>query len=656
MKIRLYLLTLMVIGFYSPAWSSNGNGQTIVVIDTGFDKTHPANYFTKSACFSKKEIVTRRSISTTSTNIEGYLYKDNDMSKCPNGENSQSGSSSSFAVNMPTRKLIQRYEESAATYITYNYFTVRHGTNVVRQVSNYAPLATIFPISIGVINKDENCTTPTFNSVPHSNTGTTRVYDSNYTFSSATGCSYSTRTQLLDGLSHILTNPSGIVAINISSGVPNEIACNSQQGRSIVTSLNNQGIAVIAAVGNVNGQNVNWPACLSNVIGVAQTNSAGNPVSSSIKDNKYDFFFSGVTTDYKTGGTISGTSFAAPKVAGIYANLKSVNPQASIDDITNVLKNTGKSINGFSGKLIDLPSAISEIKKVTNTPPTTPPPPPAQPPTPPGQTAELGVSYDGVYGIGSVFSLNLNGNSLVSNSANIALSTLSNANLSVTNVRDISLTFEGEFYKPNGSSSNSGIDIIVNGVSRINFDGAQSDLNNIYFKNYSFMLNRNWLKSGLNTISIAPATGTSPLSGRVASVKMDYNPPVQIVDRKKNTKLYGHRVGTKTHLTGLRVEFASLTSNAEFSVTGFDIDSATEIAVFLNQKRIGYLKRGSNSNYNSGDIFELKKQDFVSTGVNTIEFVQTSSSDKETWGVINMELIGVSPPNISGALMLLLDE
>ncbi len=137
---------------------------------------------------------------------------------------------------------------------------------------------------------------------------------------------------------------------------------------------------------------------------------------------------------------------------------------------------------------------------------------------------------------------------------------------------------------------------------------------------------------------------------------MDYNPPESLRIDQKDTRLYGHKVGTRKHLTGLRVEFASTKGDLEFSATGYDIDSSTEIAVFLNYKLIGYLTRGSSSSYNTGDSFLLEKEDFVSSGINTIEFVQTSSSDRENWGVVNMELTGVKPPAINGALMLLLGD
>ena len=305
-------------------------------------------------------------------------------------------------------------------------------------------------------------------------------------------------------------------------------------------------------------------------------------------------------------------------------------------------------------------SAIAEIKKVTGTlPPTTPPTttPTPQPPTPSGETAVLGITDDTLYKGNFDITFNLNGATSTA-SANSISPLASNANIGITNVRDVKLSFDGMYWTPHNSQSLAGVDIVVNGVRRITFNSAQRTGSNVHFKKHSFVLNRNWLRSGDNTVALRYSELNNPslfLYLRTSKIRMDYNSPIKMKLGQKITSLYGHYVGTKKHLTGLRVEFASSTSDMKFSATGFDIDSATEIAVFLNQKRIGYLKRGNNGGYNAGDIFKIKKESLVTTGINTIELVQTSSSDREMWGVMNIELSDITP-NISGVLMLLLDD
>ncbi len=281
-------------------------------------------------------------------------------------------------------------------------------------------------------------------------------------------------------------------------------------------------------------------------------------------------------------------------------------------------------------------------------------------PTPLGQRATLNFSDDTFYEyVDAVINFTLNGSASasVSESTGGLVASESNANINISDVRDIQLDFDGRFSSGFSQADSGGIDIWVNGVKRINFshsiqnpDGSGTPF---HFIKHSYMLNRNWLKRGNNEIIIKPRYSDS-VSSSVSKIRMEYNLPVSMNIGDKNTKFYGHRVGTKRHLTGLRVEFPSNKYDIEFSARGFDIDSPTEIAVFLNQKRIGYLKQGLSSQFNTGDTFILKKEDFVTRGINTIEFVQTSTSDNEIWGVTNMELIGVKPPVITGSLFLLL--
>lgn len=276
---------------------------------------------------------------------------------------------------------------------------------------------------------------------------------------------------------------------------------------------------------------------------------------------------------------------------------------------------------------------------------------PTQPVTPPGETAVLGFFDDELYEGDATVTVNLSGS-------------VSNDNVAISNVRDINLSFNGKFYVSNNATPNpgsiAGLDIEVNGIRRITFNTLQPSSPNIHFKKHFFRLNRNWLQNGDNTISIIRSKSNPIGSGvflETTDIRMEYNAPIQLAAEQKLTQLYGHFVGTKEHLTGLRAEFDSIDSDLSFSVTGFDIDSATEIAVFLNQQLIGYLKQGGNGAFNAGDTFELEQEDFVSSGVNTIEFIQTSSSSNEPWGVTNLELsTATSIPFLTGVLLLLLDD
>lgn len=686
MKRIYFLLVFIASNLTMPVSANNGAGQTVAVIDFGFDKNVSAPYLNKSACFSQADsiqpvdsffsdfptTVSRRDFSRTD-----YQFRNGVMSKCPNGRASQSGSSIDYARNMPTRKK-DRYDfvrnwslvnsspriinSSFLTY--YSEFTIKHGSNVVRQVQKTAPSSRIFPITIGSFNKSLNCTRN--NRVEERYNQSSLDFYANYLDRYVTQiyCGNATVDNILDSLEHVLNNSSGVTAVNISAGVSNAHLCNAREGADTVTKLNDKGIVVVASVGNINGLNVFWPACLSNVIGVAQTDGTGRVIDSSIRDNKQDFFYSGFANDYQTGDITRGTSIAAPKVAGIYATLKSINPNASITDITNILTSTGSRIGSFAGRRINFAEAIEEIGGIAGTPttppPTTTPTPPTgggatnpnpapRPPTPVGQTASLGITDDTLYRQAVTFFVNLNG------SASPAIRS-SNINIPVSDLRDIRLDFDGLFYTSVNPSSLAGIDIVVNGVPRITFNSLIHSTHNRFYRKHSFTLNRNWLRSGNNSIEIKKSRlNRSSMTMRVTKVRMEYNEPIAMRFGDSIGSLYGHRVGSKRHLTGLRVAFSGGQSDVDFSVTGFDIDTNTEVAVFLNNTRVGYLTAGGNNRNNSGNRFKFRKDDLISSGVNTIEFVQTSSSDSETWGVSNLTLDGASP-DISGVIMMLLSD
>jgi subtilisin family serine protease len=61
-----------------------------------------------------------------------------------------------------------------------------------------------------------------------------------------------------------------------------------------------------------------------------------------------------------------GTSFSSPMVAAAAADLKQLNPSASVDDILITLQNTGVSVhdsqNGHTFKRLDLFSAIATVE------------------------------------------------------------------------------------------------------------------------------------------------------------------------------------------------------------------------------------------------------------------------------------------------------
>jgi len=670
---RLALLPII----FAPAlhaFASTGNGWTVGVIDSGFNKNYTKGRATRSACLSE-----RTSFNTTGGNYSSYkqtIYYFNILSKCLNDNSSDAGSGSK-AKTMPRSKQTYTYTGYASRFQEdmYKSYYSNHGTNVLDQVLKSAPSANTFLITIGSFKGEPTGNNTNLNDIRCSGSSYRDEWKNdipNYRhlvrYYTKTDCKESIKpVQIRDSVNYLASFASGMASVNISLGADNQGYCNSRLYKSNFQRLVDRGVIPVAATGNSSGGNVEFPACLSNVVAVAQTKN-GVPTGSSLNGSQVDYFAEVSGTEVTGNRTLRGTSFAAPLVAGAFAAMKSANPNATASQLKRVLHETGTPVSGYTARRINVARAIREIIRVnpepptppppTTPPPTTPPPttPEPQPPTPPGQTAVLGFTDNTLYSSLDYpndpartvrLAINLNGSTSASTNTNVSIEPLANPNIGISNVRDIKISFNGLFKSRRLPQNVSGVDIWVNGTQRINFNSTQYiPTGNLHFKKHSFILNRNWLRSGDNEILIKPRIW-SEIGWRVTDIRMDYNSPIKMRLGQKITKLYGHRVGSKKHLTGLRVEFDSPSKDIEFSATGFDIDSSTEIAVFLNQKRIGYLKRGSSSRYNAGDVFKLRKEDFVISGVNTIEFVQTSSSDRETWGVTNMELSDVQVPNIT---------
>ena len=108
-----------------------------------------------------------------------------------------------------------------------------------------------------------------------------------------------------------------------------------------------QDVIVVAAV-DVNNNPLYSKANFSNYGPYTDVSAPGVEILSSIGKNKYQ--------------SVSGTSMAAPIVAGAVALIKSVNRPLSTEQIRNILQETGIEVNGNIGKLIQLDRALAKAK------------------------------------------------------------------------------------------------------------------------------------------------------------------------------------------------------------------------------------------------------------------------------------------------------
>lgn len=159
--------------------------------------------------------------------------------------------------------------------------------------------------------------------------------------------------------------------------------CDTEPAKTAIDQLESVGIGSVIASGNSGYIDaISSPACISSAISVGSTDkfdqlsgfsnvawflsllAPGSSITSSIPGNLY--------------ASKSGTSMAAPYVAGAWAVLKSSNPAASVDAILTAFRDTGVSIDDPApGEVQDMPridvdGALAQLNLPTPTPTATP--------------------------------------------------------------------------------------------------------------------------------------------------------------------------------------------------------------------------------------------------------------------------------------------
>jgi hypothetical protein len=109
---------------------------------------------------------------------------------------------------------------------------------------------------------------------------------------------------------------------------------------------------------------------------------------------------------------------------------------------------------------------------------------------------------------------------------------------------------------------------------------------------------------------------------------------------------YGHNYGSSQHATELSAGFEGTTVDLYFFVTGYDIDYADEVAVYLNDDLLGYLSKGPDNGLNSGDMFPIPASAQLA-GENRIKLAVKTAGWK--WGVTDLLLSESSlpPPDVT---------
>lgn len=299
-----------------------GDGCSIAILDNGIESGHCmfAGKIIASACFSNP------------TNPGA-------ISACPNGGPTQISSGNGNAAN------------SCSVFPNF----CSHGTHVAGIAAGNPCSGTLLS---GGTHSSSGGVAPGANLVPV-----------NIFHRTASGGASATFSDWLMGLDWVFMqrNNLNICAVNMSLGAGLTTSfCPGNLFEMIVTSLTDAGIAVIKSAGNSGANGASFPGCEENLVVVGNVDANENISPSSNFGSLLDLFAPGssITSSWPNQGattnvfnSISGTSMAAPHVAGAFAILKAACPDATVPQMLQALQDTGAPVTGSATTSIRIQDA-----------------------------------------------------------------------------------------------------------------------------------------------------------------------------------------------------------------------------------------------------------------------------------------------------------
>lgn len=298
------------------AWQagSEGAGMTVAVLDTGVDTTHRAfkGRIVGEACYSSN----------------GSFQGNRVSSACPGGKKSATGRGAG-------RECPKAYECSHGTHVA----GIVAGNDGRRK--GVAPKANLLAVQV-------------FSKVDGSACGRSGKCVTAYT------------SDIMKGLEWVYDQRKKhkIAAANLSLGGGRyKGSCDRDALARTIALLNRAGIAVVAAAGNESyTDSVASPACITDAVTVGATDKRDGVANYSNSNKMIDLWATGssISAAVPGGGygTKSGTSMAAPHVAGAIAVLKARYPKATTDQLVSIMKAQGPTVrdrrNGLERKRLDL--------------------------------------------------------------------------------------------------------------------------------------------------------------------------------------------------------------------------------------------------------------------------------------------------------------
>ncbi|TDD58174.1 hypothetical protein E1263_20300 [Kribbella antibiotica] len=292
-----------------------GAGQTVAILDTGIDRDHP---------FFGSRIVSEACYSSTDGSA-------NEVSLCPNGTASQTGAGSADA------------ETAQCLNGTANI--CRHGTHVAGIAAG---------AGTGVTGAPGNGVAPGANIIA------IQIYHrSNVGCDGNAPCAQFYYSDFIAGMQRIydLRNDFTIASANLSGGDDSNhtTTCDGSSTKASIDLLLSAGITTTISAGNESHPNgVGEPGCVSTAVTVgaidadASGNEVDSPASYSNRGPLLDVFAPGTSIRASVPddawANLSGTSMAAPHVAGAIAGLRHAYPNATAATLLGYLRDTGVDI------------------------------------------------------------------------------------------------------------------------------------------------------------------------------------------------------------------------------------------------------------------------------------------------------------------------
>jgi len=310
------------------ALGARGAGTTVAILDTGVQGNHP---------FLNGRVVEEACFSTTSA-------ASNSTSFCPGGASDSTAAGSAAPCSVGG---------------------CDHGTHVAGIAAGRAFGNTTF-----------------FGMAPDANLLAVQVFSR---FADAPGntpcasagvgspCILSFTSDQIRGLQRVLDRRAArnVVSINMSLGGGNfTAACDTDARKAVIDNLRAANVATVIASGNSGFTNaVGAPGCISTAVTVGSTEKNDTISSFSNSAAQVDLLAPGGSINSSvTGsgfGVKSGTSMATPHVAGAFAAIRSVVPNATSDQILAALQATGVAItdarNNITRSRINLEAAVNRL-------------------------------------------------------------------------------------------------------------------------------------------------------------------------------------------------------------------------------------------------------------------------------------------------------